>query len=176
MNKVLKRYHLSKAKDCCASIIISLLFGMMMYMILRLQKYSTSVSLSASLAFMFCVYCISYLCLSASGLYINGEKLYYKNPIPIKTSIDLRRIFAIKVCHSVTSIRGAEDKNIVDETGNQLYTMFFLKESDLWSRIKKDLSDCTFRVCYGEYIVCSCIYDQSVIDYLLTLNPNIIVF
>jgi hypothetical protein len=58
--------------------------------------------------------------------------------------------------------------------------MFFLKgsleEVDLMEDLKRDLSDEEFNSHNRRHTICSCIYDQSVIDYLLTLNPNIIVF
>ena len=41
---------------------------------------------------------------------------------------------------------------------------------------KKDVSDDTFRSVFREYVLCACIYDQNIINHLLTLNPNIYIF
>ena len=111
-----------------------------------------------------------------AGLYIDGKNIYYKNFK--KKQIDVNEIVAIKITRA-TSEGGkySTGSNLKGVDEKQLYSMLFLKEyMEWWMPQQKDMSDCSFRTNFGEYIICSCIYDQSAIDYLLTLNPNIIVF
>ena len=123
---------------------------------------------------IFAVLLIKYI--HQAGLYIEGTNIYYKNFQ--KKQVDVNEIIAIKIARA-TSEGGkySTGSNLKSVDGRQLYSMLFLKEyMEWWMPQQKDMSDCSFRTNFGEYIICSCVYDQSVIDYLLTLNPNIIVF
>ena len=111
-----------------------------------------------------------------AGLYIDGTNIYYKNFQ--KKQVDVNKIAAIKIVRA-TSEGGkySNGSNLKSVDGKQLYSMLFLKEyMEWWMPQQKEMADCHFRANFGEYVLCSCVYDQSVIDYLLTLNPNIIVF
>ena len=107
------------------------------------------------------------------GLYIEGEKIYYKSFV--EKEICPEGIAAIHVTKAVQKSKYFPTSEIKDENRNCEYTMFFLKETTklMLDSTSPDMTFCSF---YKEYIICRCIYDQSVIDYLLTLNPNIIVF
>lgn len=109
------------------------------------------------------------------GLYIE-EKIYYKSFV--EKEVCPERIAAIHVTKAVQKSKYFPTSEIKDENGNCEYTMFFLKEvtGPVLATKTSDLGDVEFYSLYKKYIICRCIYDQSVIDYLLTLNPNIIVF
>lgn len=113
-------------------------------------------------------------CLGKWGLYIDDEKLYYKGFRRKELSAnDIRAIKISKAREAGNLHYGFYD--LKDEDGKQLYSMMFLKEISNgmdWH----DRGDMSFYSQYKEQILFYTIYDQSVIDYLLTLNPNIIVF
>ena len=120
--------------------------------------------------------CLLIVNIHQAGLYIDGTSIYYKNLK--KKQIDVNEIAAIRIARATTyGGKYSTGSNLRGIDGKQLYSMLFLKEyMGWWMPQQKDMSDCNFRTNFGEYIICSCVYDQSVIDYLLTLNPNIIVF
>ena len=76
------------------------------------------------------------------------------------------------------------DRPMKDEAGNQLYSMLLMSDCvslhlhpECWNDFDGyPRNDLSLRDGYGEYVLAYAKYDQSVIDYLLTLNPNIIVF
>ena len=118
-----------------------------------------------------------------SGLYFNGCAISYK--VLRRKNIDVNDIAGIKVARAVT--RGGkyfDDINLTNANGEQLYTMLFVKEYMPWlmgsekfvDAAGEGLSDLAFRSNFGEYVICSCVYNQIVVDHLLTLNPSIIVF
>ena len=98
---------------------------------------------------------------------------------------DLKRLpwvilfVAIKITKAVMGHRYGKDTDLTDKDGNQLYTMFLLKGYMPWAMNEKEgeelTSDGMFQTCYGEYAFCYLVYDQEVIDYLLRLNPNIVI-
>lgn len=106
------------------------------------------------------------------GIYVDGEQILYKSFLP--RHIDVRAITAIRVTKAVWIQKYGKDNQIVDRNGDPLYTMIFVKEYK--EEMRLDLHDMDFRDCFKKQILCFSTYDQSVIDYLLTLNPNIIVF
>ena len=118
----------------------------------------------------------SYKYLNTFGLYIEDDNIYFKTLFR-KKKINPEEIVAIKIARAVIKLsRAGEGANLIDRQGNQLYTMVFVNGEMLEEDLKKDNSDNLFLTCYERYIICYCVYDQSIIDYLLTLNPNIIVF
>ena len=106
------------------------------------------------------------------GIYVDGEQLLYKSFLP--RHIDIQTITAIRVTKAVWIQKYGKDTQIVDRNGAPLYTMIFVKEYK--EEMRLDLHDMDFRDWFKKQILCFSTYDQSVIDYLLTLNPNIIVF
>ena len=112
-----------------------------------------------------------------NGLTIDGETLIYKRLR--KKKISPQDIVAIKITKATTSIGRGGHIDLIDKDGNQLYTMFLLKGYMPWAMNEKEgrelTRDSTFQSWYGEYAFCSVIYDQEVIDYLLRLNPNIVI-
>ena len=113
-----------------------------------------------------------------NGLIIDGETLIRKGLL-WKKKISPQDIVAIKITKAAISIGRSGDIDLIDKDGNQLYTMFLLKGYMPWAMNEKEgrelTSDRTFQSWYGEYAFCSVIYDQEVIDYLLRLNPNIVI-
>ena len=109
------------------------------------------------------------------GLYIDHETIYYKSLS--KKEIDPNKIIAIRVTTSILRGEYGLATEMTDADGNKLLSMFFLNGFDpgMQSQAGCD-KDCYFISEYKKFIICDCVYDQSVIDYLLTLNPNIIVF
>ena len=112
-----------------------------------------------------------------SGLIIDGETLIHKGLR--KKKIAPQDIVAIKITKAVIHFTRGGEIDLIDKDGNQLYTMFLLKGYMPWVMNEKEgkelTNDATFQSCYGEYAFCSVIYDQEVIDYLLRLNPNIVI-
>ena len=126
---------------------------------------------------------ISIKLIRKSGLYINDDLIYFKRIR--KKKIVPQEIAAIEI--SPAWRRGGKymkDFPLTDLNGNPLYSMLFFNEYIPWrmqSKYLKDfqgneLNDLHLRTEFSEYTLCYAKYDQSVIDYLLTLNPNIIVF
>lgn len=120
---------------------------------------------------------------SKSGIYIQEGALYFR--IFRVKNINPSEIAWIKKAPAFR--RGGkylQDYPIKDEQGNQLYSMLFLMDCtplqlhpECWNNFDgSPRSDISLRGGYGEYVLAYAKYDQSVIDYLLTLNPNIIVF
>ena len=112
-------------------------------------------------------------------MYIENQTVFFKNFR--KREISTTDIFAIKIAETVTWTANHTGIDLRDKQGNKLYTMILVKKSpnknsDLLEDLKKDLSDHRFMIRNERCVLCSCVYDQSAIDYLLTLNPNIIVF
>ena len=111
------------------------------------------------------------------GLIIDGETLIRKGLW--KKKILPQDIVAIKITKVTIRPRYGAESGLIDKDGNQLYTMFLLKGYMPWAMNEKEgrelTSDRTFQSWYGEYAFCSVIYDQEVIDYLLRLNPNIVI-
>ena len=113
------------------------------------------------------------------GLYIENQIVFFKGFR--RKVISVADIYAIKIAESVTWAANGTGIGLRDKEGNKLYTMILVKKSpnknsDLLEDLKKDLSDHRFMIRNERCVLCSCVYDQSAIDYLLTLNPNIIVF
>ena len=111
------------------------------------------------------------------GLIIDGETLIRKGLW--KKKILPQDIVAIKITKATIRPRYGAESGLIDKDGNQLYTMFLLKGYMPWAMNEKEgeelTSDGMFQTCYGEYAFCYLVYDQEVIDYLLRLNPNIVI-
>ena len=113
------------------------------------------------------------------GLYIKDTCIYYK--VFWEKKIDPQKITAIKIARAtVIGDHRGEGIELSDRNKKPLYSMILVKgsleEVDLIDDLKRDKTDYWFERFNSRKIICSCIYDQSAIDYLLTLNPNIIVF
>lgn len=118
-----------------------------------------------------------------SGLYLQNDLLSFR--IFRTKHFSPADIAVIKIAPAYR--RGGKylkDSPIKGDDGQQLYTMIFLKEFIPW-RMKeeqlkdihgKEFNDIQFRYSFSDCLLAYAKYDQSVIDYLLTLNPNIIVF
>ena len=156
--------------------------AIIVWLILQLYTYQTSApSVPEGIRWIIIIVsslgCYKYL--NSFGLHIKGDRIFFKRLW--KKDIDPQNIAAIKIARAVVKIaRTGEGFDLTDKAGNPLYSMFFLKGTldkvDLMEDLKSDVSDYWFHMHNGKQIIESCIYDQSVIDYLLTLNPNIIVF
>ena len=112
------------------------------------------------------------------GLIIDGESLTCKGLW--KKAITPQEIVAIKITRTMLRSRFGKDIPLTDQNGNQLYTMFLMKDYMGWWMPEKEgqalRTSSSFQTSFGEYAHCRVIYDQEVIDYLLQRNPNIIVF
>lgn len=114
------------------------------------------------------------------GLIVDAEKLLYKGLW--KRPVDVQRIVAIKIARASTTFKCGDSplNDIKDREGNQLYSMFFLTSYMPWTMAEKEgepwVNDQGFQHWFREYIICRLVYDQEVIDYLLRLNPDIVVF
>ena len=108
------------------------------------------------------------------GLYVDHKTIYYKTLSKKKINPD--EIIAIRVTTTMFQGRFSSATEMTDADGNKLLSMFFLNGFDpgMQSQAGCD-KDSYFLSEYKKFIICDCVYDQSVIDYLLTLNPNIIV-
>ena len=99
-----------------------------------------------------------------------------------RKEISVADIYAIKIEESVTWTANYTGIGLRDKQGNKLYTKILVKRSpnknsDLLEDLKTtDLGDYRFMMRNERCVLGSCVYDQSAIDYLLTLNPNIMVF
>ena len=120
---------------------------------------------------------------SKSGLYVQDNSLYFR--ILRSKKIDPSEIIWIRKAPAF--MRGGKylrDRPIKDEEGNQLYSMLLMSDCvslrlhpECWNDFDGyPRNDLSLRDGYGEYVLAYAKYDQSVIDHLLTLNPNIIVF
>ena len=107
------------------------------------------------------------------GIYIDGEKIIYKSFF--KRVIDPDRIAGIYITKAIEKMAYAPDCVIEDQNGNPCYSMVFLKKvTDRMMR--SGLGDVNFRDFHMRHVLCYSVYDQSVIDYLRTRNPDMIVF
>lgn len=106
------------------------------------------------------------------GIYIDGEKFLYKSFF--QKHVDIQTIVAIRVARAVWLHKYGKEDQMIGQDGAPLYTMLFMK--DYSAEMHRDLHDMAFRNWFKKQIICFSTYNQSVIDYLLTLNPNIIVF
>ena len=111
--------------------------------------------------------------LDKKGLYITDQKIYYRG----FAKFDIRKVAAIKVSVSTRMGGGCPETPNLDKNGNILLSMSFLKPSDEWKQMKNpdQITTCYIGYCYARYHICTVIYDQSALDYLLTLNPDIYV-
>ena len=174
MKTHIKSYHYAQIKCILISVILSQFAGLSTAVFFQQCGFSRTTIDMMWFVVAILVFICSYRYSKMSGLHINGKNIYYRGLL--KKTICIEEIISVKICKSVLRARGGDEYNILDRDGNQLYTMFFVKKMDFWERISPGITDNIFRTCYSDYIICSCVYDQSVIDYLLTLNPNIIVF
>lgn len=116
-----------------------------------------------------------FLCwqLDKTGLYIVEQKIYYRGLL--KSEIDIEKVGAIKVSTSARKVGSCTPSPLFDKHGNTLLSMSFLKPSDAWKQMDNPdkITDWDIYWAYREDHICTVIYDQSVLDFLLTLNPNI---
>ena len=113
-----------------------------------------------------------------TGLFINGEELLYRHFR--KKFLNPQDIIAIKITRAAVGYRFSPIDFLKDNDGNQLYSMFLLKNYMPWAMNEKEGQEMTcdmeFSTWGREYIICRLVYDQEAIDHLLRLNPNIVVF
>ena len=110
----------------------------------------------------------------STGLYIDNDTVYYK--FFKKNIINIADVVAIKITPAISA--GGNKQRLYplkDGDGNPLYSMMFLKEVTDGMK-SANSGDLFFQYNYEDSVIFYVTYDQSVIDYLLTLNPNIIVF
>lgn len=159
------------------SLFIALIFCLIPIGRILAFDESTLFSISRAIIDIFMILLLSLFCsksFDSAGLYIKGQEIFHKSLW--YRQILPEQISRIKVTEAFVSGVGGSTP-LKNKDGKSLYTMFLLKDSDIWQWQQLDkISDNSFATSYREYIICRCIYDQSVIDYLLTLNSNIIVF
>ena len=107
------------------------------------------------------------------GLYVNADDIYFKLFKSYK--VNVLEIAAIKIVPSITPNGTGSFQPIKDRDGVVLYSMVFLNHV-IEGMDSHNTGDFHFCYAYKDSVMFYVIYDQSVIDYLLTLNPNIIVF
>ena len=131
-----------------------------------------------------CVACFGVLCtvviavlafrhFKRYGLYMSGPRICYKTFF--RKEFSAQNIAAIRITKAVKHSRHIEDVDLKDKYGNQLYSMLFFGEYIPWRMHQEDLGDSTFRTIFREYLLFYTVFDQNAIDYLITLNPSIIV-
>ena len=169
MNKFLKRSYFYEFSVISLSIVVSIV--LLLFCIKDISNLPFSISV---ILIVIIVAHIVLRYLKTFGLYLSDGKIYYKTFR--KRKIGIESVAAIKVIKASAHTRHGKDADLTNDSGNLMYTMIFLKEYISWRMHQEDLNDVSFRSLFREYILCYTVYDQSVIDYLLTLNPNIIVF
>ena len=122
------------------------------------------------------VFLIRYV--KSMGVYIDNESILFKTWFTRKT-LCVEEIAAIKI---EKAIQGSTlgSTFLKDKQGNPLFSMIALSRYDATmlrqSPDQDQMGDTHFFYKFKKHVLFYSIYDQSVIDYLLTLNPNIIVF
>lgn len=119
--------------------------------------------------------------LSREGMWIDGGEVWCRRLR--KKRIDPREVEAIVVTRSVMAMKnqvlpGWREIDLKDESGNQLYTMFFMKEympwcMRAWQEDGRLISDLRFG--FHEYAFCRTVYDSEVIAYFRMRNPELVV-
>lgn len=107
---------------------------------------------------------------NATGLYIKGKNIYYKN---FKLNeISAEDIAGVKIIQAYSVSKYKTFYPIKNRRGEMLYSAFFLKtlSEEMYSYKKGDL---WFNKEFKNYIICSTVYEQNVIDYLKDINPSI---
>lgn len=116
-----------------------------------------------------------YLCIQIknNGLYIEGDSIYYKDIV--KREIKPEKIKGIKITKD-TMPEGTKSYFVprVDENGNYVYCMIFLKELYDDMRTYNYDRDC-FSSEYHECIMFITVYDLSAINRLRELIPDLVV-
>ncbi len=112
------------------------------------------------------------------GLHISENTICYKGWR--KKEISPQNIKAIRISKAVMQIGSRYSRYIdmKDSDGNQLYTMFLLHTYYPWDMHQPDApttGDLTFEACHRQCIFSRTMYDQKAVDYLKTLNPEIVV-
>ena len=119
--------------------------------------------------------------LSREGMWIDGEEVWCRKLR--KRRIHPREVKAIVITRAVMAMNnqvlpGWRETDLEDESGNQLYTMFFMKEympwcMRAWQEDGRLISD--FRFPFREYAFCRTVYDSEVITYFRERNPELVV-
>lgn len=112
--------------------------------------------------------------LHGMGLYITNNSFFHKSFLNTQ-QLSSDKICAIKISKALGLHRFGSYYELKDSSNELLYTMFLLSSTSENMQAHES-GDLCFMDEYKKHIICRCVYDQSVIDYLLTLNPNIIVF
>lgn len=110
--------------------------------------------------------------MSTFGLYVK-DSIYFKLFKYEKINVD--EIAAIKITPAIMPNGIGSFQVIKGKDKKALYSMIFIRDI-LDGMDSLDSGDFYFHYNYKSSIMFYVTYDQSVIDYLLTLNPNIIVF
>ena len=105
-----------------------------------------------------------------SGFYIDGENVYYKN---FRTNnIDMTKVVAIKITHETIENRYGNKR--LYKNGTPQFTATLLSSTDP-KMYDPYLYDSHFFSRFNKCCICTFVYDKEAIDYLCTLNPDIVV-
>lgn len=168
MQKFIKKSHIPFRS------IIWMLAAMTCLIIAAFGQISDGYELYANLIniliIAFAFFLIRYM--STFGLYI-GDSIYFK--LFKYEKINLDEIAAIKITPAIMPNGTGSFQVIKGKDKQPLYSMIFIRSIDD-GMDSLDSGDFYFHYNYKNSIMFYVTYDQSVIDYLLTRNPNIIVF
>ncbi len=160
-----------KTKICIISIceMIAILVGVYLYRLIKLGDVIPNIYIVLILLGF------TYLLVTEirSGIIFKDEFVYYKNFIQKKYNIS--SIKGVKTAVTYDTSAWGGDEVYKTKNGNILYTVFYLKSVDDNIRMfdgKKGLSS-TFANDYHKNILFSSVYDERVIQYLKTVNPDI---
>ena len=108
------------------------------------------------------------------GVYIDNKSVLFKTCFSRKATC-VEEIVAIKIERAIQKSINWPAFYLKDNRGNQLFEMIAVSKYDA-DMLQPARGHTDFIAKFKEHVLFFSIYDQSVIDYLLTLNPNIIVF
>ena len=116
--------------------------------------------------------------IKSMGVYIDNESVLFKTWF-IKKSICVEEIAAIKIEKAIQGSNLGKSFFLKDKQGRPLFSMIAVSSYDAdmlrQSPDQDQKGDTDFCQKFKKSVLFYSVYDQSVIDYLLTLNPNIIV-
>ena len=167
MNKFLPTSHIRLKLPC------GLLGGILCLLLIFSLEDKDAVMTAAFLCLLILLL-ITARRLSKCGLYVSEDKLFYQS-FTRKLPILPASIAAIKKSAALVSDLYSPLHPMKDRAGNALYTAILVNSAAPDMQGHKD-GDLRFLQEFRRQIICRCVYDQETVDYLLTRNPNIVVW
>ncbi len=138
--------------------------------------YKLGINIISIISVLLAIMCpVAVKRLDQMGVIFSGAKIHERTFFKMKL-IDPAQIVAIKKSVQLTQNHlYGPFVPLKDKQGNLMYNMFFVRKIDA-GMPGHDGGDVRFLHDFRKWTICVCIYDQEAIDYLLTLNPNIVVW